>query len=52
MTVIEMSVCLIIGAILLIIGVCTKKKWIKLVAMIPLAIAIINIVLMLGMGMH
>ena len=52
MTIMEMGICLIIGLVLLMIGVITKKKWIKTVAIIPLLIAIINIILMFGMGMH
>lgn len=52
MTVMGMSICLVIGLVLLMIGVVTKKKWIKVVAIIPLLIAIINIILTIGMGMH
>lgn len=52
MTVISMGVCLLVGVVLLLIGVGTKKKWIKVIAILPLSIVIINIIVMLVMGVH
>lgn len=52
MTVMNMGIYFIIGLILLLIGVVTRKKWIKVVAILPVLIAVINIILMFGIGVH
>ncbi|MFA9559501.1 hypothetical protein ACERII_19510 [Evansella sp. AB-rgal1] len=41
---------LILGLVMLIVGFIAKKRWIKLVSIIPLAVAGWHIVRMLAMG--
>jgi len=41
---------LMIGLIMLALGFVTKKRWLKILSIIPLAIAIIQLVMLMGMG--
>ena len=50
MTMFGITVVLIIGILMLVLGFATKKSWLKILAIIPLAIAIIQLVMLMGMG--
>jgi hypothetical protein len=41
---------LILGLVVLVIGFVTKKLWLKLVSIIPLAISLVQIFILLVMG--
>jgi hypothetical protein len=46
MTFLGIIITLIIGILMLISGVMTKKKWLKVLSLIPLAISIVQIIML------
>ena len=51
MTMLGITAVLIIGILMLAVGFLTKKKWLMILSIIPLAISIFQLVKLVGMGM-
>lgn len=49
MTFLGIIITLIVGILMLIVGVTTKKKWLKIISIIPLAISIVQIIMLFMM---
>ncbi|MCZ0703835.1 hypothetical protein J2T56_002056 [Natronobacillus azotifigens] len=50
MTIFDIFVLLILGVIMLVVGIIVKKKWLRILSIIPLAISVFQLVLLIGMG--
>ena len=50
MTMFGITVVLIIGILMLALGFVTKKRWLKILSIIPLAISIFQLAMLMGMG--
>ncbi|WP_172370948.1 hypothetical protein [Sporosarcina jiandibaonis] len=50
MTTIGITAVLIIGLLILAIGFVTKKRWLMILSVVPLAISIFQLVMLAGMG--
>lgn len=48
MTTLEMGIFLIIGLIMLIVGIITKKKWLIIISLIPLVISIFQVLILIA----
>ena len=46
----SIGVVLIIGVLMLVAGFVTKKRWLKLLSIVPLAISIFQLIVLFGLG--
>jgi len=51
MTIFQTSIVFIVGVVLLGLGFYFKKKWLKLLSIIPFLIVLWQIILLIGMGL-